>query len=300
MRAYTGRFDYLCAPHISVHTRGGRAVPERGHLRLPQPQLRESQTGVRVAKETQILATDAVQAVRSWIKWYENVSLISNCIHSNGDLTAQQQQHQQQQLRANDPFWGPCGPRDSDADISTLLDGSNAGAGAADADCNGSGAGSRASNESTLEVPAKDSIAEPLYALMGEIFDMGGVFKWLRRSIISFVQITYGRTINRQIRDTVHAAFDEPQLHAYVSAALQSFWPGGELAAAAPTRSEDMQQMTATAAQSLLLDNMPEWICNLVGAQTARHGALKVWRAVQNAAWNKQLFYVSEDVAIFV
>lgn len=43
----------------------------------------------------------------------------------------------------------------------------------------------------------KDSIAEPLYSLMGEVFDMAGVFKWLRRSVISFVQITYGRTINR-------------------------------------------------------------------------------------------------------
>lgn len=49
----------------------------------------------------------------------------------------------------------------------------------------------------TVDGEGKDSIAEPLYALMGEIFDMGGVFKWLRKSLISFVQITYGRTINR-------------------------------------------------------------------------------------------------------
>lgn len=128
---------------------------------------------------------------------------------------------------------------------------------------------------------------------MGEIFDMGGVFKWLRRSLISFVQITYGRTINRQIRDSVHGAFDEPHLHFYVSAALKSLWPGGVLAVAGAARSTDMQQMTATAAQSLLLDNMPEVMCNLVGAQTARLGTMKVWRAVQNAAWNKQMFYVS-------
>lgn len=47
------------------------------------------------------------------------------------------------------------------------------------------------------DVDLKDSIAEPLYALMDEVFDMGGVFKWLRRKLISFVQITYGRTINR-------------------------------------------------------------------------------------------------------
>lgn len=60
-----------------------------------------------------------------------------------------------------------------------------------------------------------------------------------------------------------------------------------------PTRSEDMQQMTANAAQSLLLDNIPEVMCSLVGAQTARHGALKVFNAVQSVAYNKQLFYAS-------
>lgn len=43
----------------------------------------------------------------------------------------------------------------------------------------------------------RDAIAEPLYTLLGEIFDLRGVFRWLRRSLITFVQITYGRTINR-------------------------------------------------------------------------------------------------------
>lgn len=44
---------------------------------------------------------------------------------------------------------------------------------------------------------SKDAIAEPLYMLLGEVFDLRGVFRWLRRSLITFVQITYGRTINR-------------------------------------------------------------------------------------------------------
>jgi sorting nexin-25 len=44
---------------------------------------------------------------------------------------------------------------------------------------------------------SKDAIAEPLYTLLGEVFDLRGVFRWLRRSLITFVQITYGRTINR-------------------------------------------------------------------------------------------------------
>jgi sorting nexin-25 len=45
--------------------------------------------------------------------------------------------------------------------------------------------------------PRGDAVAEPLYALLGEIFDLRGLFRWLRRSLITFVQITYGRTITR-------------------------------------------------------------------------------------------------------
>lgn len=62
---------------------------------------------------------------------------------------------------------------------------------------NESGINTNGNSKNQSDIDQKDSIAEPLYALMGEIFDMGGVFKWLRRSLISFVQITYGRTINR-------------------------------------------------------------------------------------------------------
>ncbi|KAH8419710.1 hypothetical protein KR009_001371 [Drosophila setifemur] len=174
--------------------------------------------------------------------------------------------------RTTDPFWGL--QRD-DEDISTYLDGESGG-------------------EAKLlaaDLDSKDSIAEPMYALMGEIFDMGGVFKWLRKSLISFVQITYGRTINRQIRESVAYLFEESMLHNYFSAVLKSFWPGGVLASAYPARSEDMREMTSTAAKALLTDHIPEVLCNLVGAQAAKRGVLKVFEALQNPAYNKQLFY---------
>ncbi|KAH8235713.1 hypothetical protein KR032_005746 [Drosophila birchii] len=180
--------------------------------------------------------------------------------------------HEAAASRATDPFWGL--QRDDD-DISTYLDGESGG-------------------EAKLlptDLDSKDSIAEPMYALMGEIFDMGGVFKWLRKSLISFVQITYGRTINRQIRESVAYLFEESMLHNYFSAILKSFWPGGVLASAYPARSEDMREMTTTAAKALLTDHIPEVLCNLVGAQAARRGVLKVFEALQNPAYNKQLFY---------
>ncbi|XP_062139996.1 sorting nexin-25 isoform X1 [Drosophila sulfurigaster albostrigata] len=173
--------------------------------------------------------------------------------------------------KASDPFWGL--QRDDD-DMSTYLDGET-------------------SSDAKLlaDLDSKDSIAEPMYALMGEIFDMGGVFKWLRKSIISFVQITYGRTINRQIRESIAYLFEESMLHNYFSAILKSFWPGGVLASAYPVRSEDMKEMTTNAAKALLTDHIPEVLCNLVGAQAAKRGVLKVFDALQNPTYNKQLFY---------
>ncbi|XP_037027852.1 sorting nexin-25 isoform X2 [Bradysia coprophila] len=176
----------------------------------------------------------------------------------------------------SDPFWGPCGQREGEEDISLFLQGV---------------VSENDNAKSQSDVDLKDSIAEPLYALMDEVFDMGGVFKWLRRKLISFVQITYGRTINRQIRESINYLFEEPMLHYYTSTLSKSFWPGGVLASSYPARTQDMQEQTANAARSLLINNIPEVMCNLVGAETAKHGATKVFETVQNATYNKQLFY---------
>lgn len=97
----------------------------------------------------------------------------------------------------------------------------------------------------------------------------------------------------RQIRETINYLFEEPMLHYYTSTLLKSFWPGGVLASSYPTRTQEMQEQTANAARSLLINNIPEVMCNLVGAETAKHGATKVFETVQNATYNKQLFYVS-------
>ena len=97
----------------------------------------------------------------------------------------------------------------------------------------------------------------------------------------------------RQIRESISYLFEESMLHYYFSAMLKSFWPGGVLASAYPIRSDDMKEMTTNAAKALLMDNIPEVLCNLVGAQAAKRGIIKVFDALQNPIYNKQLFYVS-------
>lgn len=80
----------------------------------------------------------------------------------------------------SDPNWAPPSMREPEGDSSLYFDGTD-----------------NDTHKSVGDGDNKDSIAEPLYALLGEIFDMAGVFKWVRKSLISFVQITYGRTINK-------------------------------------------------------------------------------------------------------
>ncbi|XP_028515309.1 sorting nexin-25 [Exaiptasia diaphana] len=86
----------------------------------------------------------------------------------------------------------------------------------------------------------KDSIAEPFYAFIGEVFELKGVFKWLRRSLIAFVQVTFGGTINKEIREMVEWLASESMIIYYVSMFRDSMWPGGVLAKPLPTRTAEV------------------------------------------------------------
>ncbi|XP_057339890.1 sorting nexin-25 [Microplitis mediator] len=172
--------------------------------------------------------------------------------------------------------------KDEDDDYSLLLEDSEIGrSGAAD-----------------LAV-GKDAIAEPLYALVGEIFDLRGVFRWLRKSLITFVQITYGRTINRQVRDTVAWVFSEPMLNYYIQLFTKSWWPNGQLAPNTPARTDEEKLKTRGEARRQFLNNIPEVLASLVGAQSAQKGATKVFDTLQNVNLNKQLFYDIFEVVLY-
>jgi len=46
-----------------------------------------------------------------------------------------------------------------------------------------------------------DSIMQPLYQLIFEVFELTGIFKWLPRTLVSLVQVTYGKSISRCVFD---------------------------------------------------------------------------------------------------
>ncbi|KAM3968308.1 LOW QUALITY PROTEIN: sorting nexin snazarus [Aphomia sociella] len=161
------------------------------------------------------------------------------------------------------------------------------------------GNGADSTNKSvTVMGEERDSIAEPLYALLSEVFDMRGLFRWLRKTLVTFVQITYGRTINRQIKETISWLFSEQMLHYYISVVLKSWWPGGVLSENVSNRNFQDKEHTRTLALQQLTESVVEALSSLVGAHTAARGAHKLFHTLQDTTHNKQLFYELFEVVL--
>ncbi|XP_062379446.1 sorting nexin-25-like isoform X2 [Sardina pilchardus] len=144
----------------------------------------------------------------------------------------------------------------------------------------------------------KDLLAEPSFMLIGEIFELRGMFKWVRKTLISLVQVTFGRTINKQIRDTVSWIFGEPMIAYYISIFRDTFWPDGTRVVLGNVRSELERLETRERAQKKLLESVPDALQNLVGQQNARFGVIRVFNALQEVNANRHLIYILMEMLL--
>lgn len=139
----------------------------------------------------------------------------------------------------------------------------------------------------------KEDIADSIYDLVCEIFMLKKAQHWLRRTIIMFFQVAFGKTINKQLKDSILHLTSESFIMDQLIKFRDSFWPDGVLAEPNPTVSEDDKKLTYLLAKQYLINNIPDVFVNLIGQQNAKKGFLKVFEALQNKKANKQLFYVS-------
>jgi len=144
----------------------------------------------------------------------------------------------------------------------------------------------------------KDSIAEPMYTLIGEIFELKGVFKILRKTLITFVQVTFGGTINRHLREFVSWLVDEPMLIYYIDNFKQSMWPKGKLAPYPPERTNLEKLRTREQAKEQVMKSIPDVLQHLVGKRNSRLGFMKMFEVVQDFRTNKHLFYMLLELII--
>lgn len=82
-------------------------------------------------------------------------------------------------------------------------------------------------------------------------------------------------------------------LHYYIQLFTKSWWPNGHLVFEATFRTDEEKLKTRGEARRQFLNNIPDVLTNLVGAQSAQRGAIKIFDSLQNVNLNKQLFYVS-------
>ena len=108
--------------------------------------------------------------------------------------------------------------------------------------------------EKSLEL--KDDIAEPLYSLISEIFDLKGVSKWFRKSLVTFVQLSFGRTISRYLQETSNWMVSEGMIVTYITMFKNSFWINGQLRPEATLRSTEEKDQSRKEAKDLFLSEV--------------------------------------------
>ena len=139
----------------------------------------------------------------------------------------------------------------------------------------------------------KEDISDSIYDLVCEVFVLKKAQHWLRRTIITLLQVAFGKTINKQLKDSILHLSSETFILDQLIKFRDAFWPEGVLAESNPEVSEHVRKLTYLLAKQYLINSIPDVFVNLIGPQNAKKGFLKVFEALQNKKANKQLFYVS-------
>lgn len=134
---------------------------------------------------------------------------------------------------------------------------------------------------------ARDSAAKPLYGLVSELFELQGVFQWLRRTVVGFVRLTYGKTINRTLSESVDWLFYDAQLLLYISSLAESLFP--REVPPVEVRTPALRAATRDNAERCFMANLPPVLASLVGQRNLRSGAARLFNSLQNAHMNRHL-----------
>ncbi|CAF0896304.1 unnamed protein product [Brachionus calyciflorus] len=158
-------------------------------------------------------------------------------------------------------------------------------------------------SENDSKLLDSDSIAEPIYNLIEEVFELKGVKKIFRKSLVLFVQLTFGGTINRKIRESVYWMINDDQLSFYLKQLKDTFWVHDETDGSIRLVKNDIQQTTnedririKKLARNKLISNIPEMLQKLVGEKNSQIGVLKLFELFQTKKLNKHLFYLVFDM----
>ena len=139
-----------------------------------------------------------------------------------------------------------------------------------------------------------DGVAEPFYGLISEVFDMRGVSKILRKSLMTFVQLTYGRTITSYITSYIAWMTSDRMIIKYIKSLRQALWKTSE---------SDIlilsDEKVKERAKETLINHIPDWLAQLVGTQSSKNGVAKVFDTLQEKTLNKMLLYDLVEIVMY-
>ena len=112
---------------------------------------------------------------------------------------------------------------------------------------------------------------------------------------MTFVQITYGSTISRKVKDTVAWITSEHMVIKYLRNINAYLWRSEEENQDEKIWDEKSPEKT----KQMLLEHIPEWLDQLVGQQASKKGTAKVFDVLQEKYFNKLLVYNLLEVLIY-
>lgn len=144
-----------------------------------------------------------------------------------------------------------------------------------------------------------DTTAEYMYLLFSEIFELDHFSRVLRKQLVELVQLTYGKSIDREVQDMMNWVFSEPMLIFYLEMFRDSMWPGGKPPPPASLRSDEEKARTKEEAKVKFLKCSPQALQTILGQRNCQIGMSKIFELLQDYSGNKQLLYALFEVLLY-
>ena len=143
------------------------------------------------------------------------------------------------------------------------------------------------------------SITDHLYLLMSEIFELDDWSRVLRKQLMDFVQLTYGKNLHRSMQESLNWVVSEPMLIFYLEMFREAMWPEGKPAPPSPIRSDEQKAHTKDNAKKKFLKSSPQGLQTILGQRNCQIGMLKIFESLQDPRANKQLFYALFELLLY-
>ncbi len=139
--------------------------------------------------------------------------------------------------------------------------------------------------------PKEDFVADHVYQLVSEVFELDNWSRVLRRQLVDLVQLTFGKSIDRELQEFMNWVISEPMLVFYLETFRNAMWPNGLPASAFPTRSDEQKFATKEEARNKFMKSSPQALQTVLGQSNCQIGYQKIFDSLQDPRANKELFY---------